>query len=151
MGVWNHVILKVLSQIYKMLKTAWKILFIARVMIYWRSWFAYSYYSKCKIFKLCSLKMASMYLLERNTHPKVLKLDLWLHRQDIYKSNAGIFFGFLWAKKLLEMAAILEFWALRIYKISKIQKKHNSGQEQYFSWRLEHLLHLNEIFQNNLT
>ena len=35
-------------------------------------------------------KLPSMYLLERTTHPKVLKFGLWLPWVDIYKSDLGI-------------------------------------------------------------
>ena len=53
-----------------------KILFPTRVMIFWKSRFACSYSMHEKL-KLRYPKTALMYLLEKTTHPKVLKLGLY--------------------------------------------------------------------------
>ena len=66
-----------------------KIFFLARVMNFWKSRFACNYTTR-ETFKSRYPKVCLMYLLERTTSPKVLKLGLCLPRVDIYKSGLWI-------------------------------------------------------------
>ena len=90
-GSQNHV--ELIWKISLSCKRCWrphqKILFLAWVMIFWKSWFACNYCA-CDNFKSRYPKVASMYLLERTTHPKVLKLGLYLPWVNIYRFGLGI-------------------------------------------------------------
>ena len=85
-------------------KTASKILLL--VMIFCKSRFACNYIA-CENLKSRYPKIAFMYLLEKTTHPKVLKLGLYLPWVNIYRFMKGFekfyFFRILRAKNCPKM------------------------------------------------
>ena len=76
-----EVILKDIIEMHKMLKIAWKISFLAKVMIFWKLRFACNSvitYSVCQIFKLRSPKIAFMYQVPSCENHPIKSSETWL-------------------------------------------------------------------------